>query len=553
MDESDAVSQYTPPPYDGKNRWGTPRRGGGGRGGGGGTCLCGALFGPFFMLYGVFSREPVITAKRWSTQPWEQADCKVLDFGAIYSGSCWHDGDDKLCSDSYSDLCSGEEGFTAYEKRVSHPVAGDNEELTAGGRRLRCYDEYLNWAHVAFQDASTGQEVRACAYRYGIGDMEDLDTSKFNIVDSPVGSIVKCQYVANTCIVAMKNVTELVDSRRSYAAWSFTAMWFILPCTVLCWLGLCFACCSLCYKSCMAEPEVRESAFLEGKAADHMHRIDYFAKELELPPGHWTSWSAEQVDDAAQRLFVYYDQDKSGYLDVNEMVQIMGDMGIHDRHLVLRTMVQLDADESGLIEEEEFGDLCRQIFWSGRQELVMREFARQQEIMGSQAVSATGLAKNRPLVVLEFILLLAALVLMAWVVYRYGDRACDQRFARYLYGVIILIVLQMLLLLVIVCARVSRHKMLLQGAMIILNVFVVAYAIAGTVMELNSSVCDVKLRRWALGAVMILWTVGLYVVISGIMGFVAAFGALRNGTSLSSLSLDADPDSDSEYEEVDVE
>jgi hypothetical protein len=235
------------------------------------------------------------------------------------------------------------------------------------------------------------------------------------------------------------------------------------------------------------------------------------------------------------------------------MVEIMGEMGIKDRHLVLRTMVQLDHDESGLIERDEFGDLCRQIFWTGRQELVMREFARQQEIMGSQAVSASGLKKNRPLVVVELILLVAALLLVIWVIHRYGDRLCDTRFARYLYGVVILIALQILLLLVITFARVARCKMLMQGALMIFNVFVVAYAIAGTIMELNSNVCDQSLRLWALGAVMILWTLGLYVIISGCMGLVAALGALRNGTSLSSLSLDADPDSDSEYEEVEME
>ncbi|CAE8613044.1 unnamed protein product [Polarella glacialis] len=256
---------------------------------------------------------------------------------------------------------------------------------------------------------------------------------------------------------------------------------------------------------------------------------DALSQQLELPPGHWSQWNADQIKVASERLFAYYDADRSGFLDVNEMVHIMGDFGIHNRHLVLRTMYQLDQDGSGLIEPEEFDDLCRQIFWNGHRQLVIREFHRQQEIKGTQAVSASGLAKNRPLPVIDFLFLVGLLVLVIWAEQSFGRRTCDTRFDRYLWGVAILISFQLVLLLLIASAQTLGEcwgckcgGMVAQVAMTLLHVFVLAHAVAGTVLEWTSEICDQDLRSWSLMAVMMMWAAGLYVVILLLSQFATA-------------------------------
>lgn len=534
---------------------GSSRRGGGGCRGNGGSCFCIALFGPFYCLYASLSRESVVEAKRWAAQPWEVMDCTVKDKGLAYTGNCLIHSSTRDCSST----CSGLSGMDAYLDVTSKPVPGDD---VVGARRLtRCSDTYMPWISVSFP----GSSESTCAYLYGIGGLEDggwyWDEANGQIAGAAVGGTIRClrPKLAGDCVAALQNVTQLVDDRRSWAKYSFVAMWILLPLTILAWLVVC-ACCFCCICNCLQAPEVRKSAYLGGEAAERLHFRDAKEQGLELPPGHWSQWDDQDIELASERLFDFYDRDRSGFLDTGEMVNIMGDLGIQDRHLVLRTMAQLDHDDSGLIEREEFGDLCRQIFWNGHQKLVVKEFQRQQKIIGTQAISATGLAENRPLLILEVIVLVALLAIVLWAEHRYGHRTCDTRFDRYLVGVAILIGFQLAILLLIGfwpllkrCMKCNFGGMYAQGAMSVLMVFVLAYAVAGTVMEISSEVCDQKLRAWSLLAVMMLWAASLYVLVATISGFVAAYVAVRRGTSLSTLTMDDNEDSDSEYEEVEVE
>jgi hypothetical protein len=217
-------------------------------------------------------------------------------------------------------------------------------------------------------------------------------------------------------------------------------------------------------------------------------------------------------------------------------------------------MCQLDSDENGVIDRPEFEDLCRQIFWNGHYKLVQREFARQQEVMGNQAVSASGLSKNLPLLVAEMIVLCLALGSVMWLEASYGHRPCDTRFDRYLIGASVLIGFQIVFLFIIAFGKLCGcSTMLLQGAMIVLNLFVLTYGIAGTAMWVTSELCDPELRTASLVVVMVFWVTSLYVLSTAIAGFVAAYYVVKKGSNMNSLSLDEDPDSDSEYEEIDIE
>jgi len=61
-----------------------------------------------------------------------------------------------------------------------------------------------------------------------------------------------------------------------------------------------------------------------------------------------------ELDKAVKNLFEFYDTNHSGYLDLDEMLRLMGDIGIKDKKIVMRTMAQLDHDESGFIDRAEF-------------------------------------------------------------------------------------------------------------------------------------------------------------------------------------------------------
>eukprot|EP00933_Yihiella_yeosuensis_P056755 TRINITY_DN5618_c0_g2_i3.p1 TRINITY_DN5618_c0_g2~~TRINITY_DN5618_c0_g2_i3.p1 ORF type:complete len:558 (+),score=88.72 TRINITY_DN5618_c0_g2_i3:57-1730(+) len=546
---------------DSSGRSGEDQKGSGcpnfGRGGG---PLLLALFGPFYLLYVALDREAVIEAKRWAAQDWQAVDCKVVATGLAYRGTCWSWDAAPSCSSA----CQGESGVELWKQVTSIPTPED--KLVTQGRRLRCQHAYLPWLSVSLPGSMPGET--ACAYQYGIGDFDDIvsgsesDASETIASAGGIGSHTVClkPHSGSTCAVALLNATRLVETRRRSSSFDFVLVWFLLPMSLISWL--CIACLAL---SCMfnhfqKKPEARSSAFLEGSAAERLHLKDARSRRLELPPGHWTQWNEADVKIAAERLFDYYDEDQSGFLDVDEMVGLFADIGIRDRHLVKRTMSQLDHDDSGVIESSEFQDLCRQIFWNGHQALVMQEFARQQEIMGTQAISATGLAKNRPLLFIEAIVLIVIFCGDLYAHSRYGHQTCDTRFDRYLIGVAILIGFQIAVLALIAwtgrkCKQCGclPGVMVAQGLMTVLHVFVLIYAAAGTAMEVSSEVCGKELRKWSLLAIMMLWATGLYVLITAIGGFVAAYTSVRRGTSLSTLSLDDDPDSDSSYAESDIE
>merc|ERR1719424_1254549 len=99
-------------------------------------------------------------------------------------------------------------------------------------------------------------------------------------------------------------------------------MWCVLPFTILAWLFICAGFCCGILEANKVTPEVRSDAFLGGRGAQNLHTLDAFSKRLSLPPGHWSQWSGDQIRDAANRLFNYFDNDESGNLDVDEMVKV---------------------------------------------------------------------------------------------------------------------------------------------------------------------------------------------------------------------------------------
>merc|ERR1719506_872825 len=181
----------------------------------------------------------------------------------------------------------------------------------AAGRRLRCSDSYLHWAKVQLPNSSN------TAWAFQIGS-----------------TVTVHSLVAAPCVVALGDPGDLVKDRRESAAVSFNSIWVILPCSICAWLFVGYLVLASCYSKHQAAPSARSDASLGGQAAENLHRLDALSTRLTLPPGHWSQWDADQVVEASDKLFTYFDKDRSGYLDVNEMVTIMAQLGIQNRHLV---------------------------------------------------------------------------------------------------------------------------------------------------------------------------------------------------------------------------
>jgi len=510
------------------------------------------------MLYGALTRQPVLNAKKWADLPWQSSTCSVVSSGSEYTGTCWEPPGYAICPGSCGGQITGEPGNELYYRVIDgqFDIQADGQ-----GRRLRrCHDSFLPWVLVTVP----GQAQPICAYEYGVTDsFVWTSTPAYEWQRLPAGTNIPCRtldasYDPQQCIVALSPLTKLVDrlEKGSYDSW--ISFWVLFPCVLCCCLGVC----SLCVHITVSElpkdaMKGEKQAFAGGQAAQHLHLVDARSQQLELPPGHWSRWSAQDIKVASERLFDYYDTNRSGRLDLGEMLQIMGDIGIKNKRIVMRTMVQLDHDESGLIERDEFEDFCRQIFWNGQRELVKREFERQQDISGAQFVTVQGLAHNQLLIWLEIVLLTAFVVFVFWIVNVYGSFRCDVRLRRYLWGICVSGILQIVFLIGLVAMSwMSAPKFvypIMQVFLVAFEVISLVWSAIGVGLVVSSSTCHLYLYRFSVIVALILGMKSIVFMVSICMAISAACIRVKRGTALNSLGIDDDPDSDSEYEEITVD
>eukprot|EP00927_Polykrikos_kofoidii_P059028 TRINITY_DN5400_c0_g1_i2.p1 TRINITY_DN5400_c0_g1~~TRINITY_DN5400_c0_g1_i2.p1 ORF type:complete len:552 (+),score=59.51 TRINITY_DN5400_c0_g1_i2:90-1745(+) len=506
-------------------------------------CIVWLLGGPAVFLYGALNQARVIEAKKFATVSWEKAQFRVLESGVLYTGSCSHQSSD-------SSGCSQ----TCPESAATDLLANINEAPPTGNvateRRMRgCSDSYTPWIKVQAGAQTT------CVSEFGLEPFGSFsDSSDALIVTKPPGTYLSLWTTpASPCVVALQNPKLLVDRRREEASTSWFWFWMMLPLSICAWLCFCGACCFISFRHFFRKEErdESESGFLYSAAAQHLQ----LHEDLSLPKRHWSQWDANDVTVASGILFRHYDANHSGQLDVREMTAVMAAMGIHDERLIRRVMAQLDHDHSGMLDEDEFEDFCRQVFWNGHQTLIWREYARQEDILGTRFLTASGLSEQPASLAAEIVVFACLVVFTSFMARYEGGSPCDVLLGRYIYGAPVLCVGRLVILGAIsVFGRMGGYYLVgLRGCLALYTFFVLIYGIVGVLLAWSSLVCDHGLYSYGLCVALVLSTYSLFVLSTVGYGFIMAHIEVNRGTQLSKLGIQQNSESDSDYSLVSVE